>query len=706
MGGYRKIPDRYSPFFDALSDKKSREEHSRDQAEYFNPQNNIFSGQSEFEAVVLQMPMQTTNGSTDQNTDIKFDKTRLRVKGLSELTFSEPCEFKVPGEEQQNNTKMYSYVVCWHPEGLADRKAGESQTSQTSGDIVIAKHQQGPSFMGRQRGLTYAPHVVGRAPGYADPPCPARLAMQAEEGTMSPLGGSGGGVGSISVGAKTSYAGDAYEPSLPTSRPYTPRPNKGSPYNPRGPAKKLTSDQRGPSYNGPDGVAVHPWQVVGACHPTHPNRTRITARFAQKRSTGPHSGVDIGHAGDGPGEPMYAVLDGKISALNHNSKSAGGLIHIKHKAVRKDGKEIKLLTKYMHCEAIYVKSGETVKKGQHIADMGNTGNSYGCHLHFGLRLNYTGKVNPNVMLGLLYPYSSGAKKEIEQNNGEVVSTGGAIVEGATTTVQVNATVGTKISSTTSTASTLLDSYKSRQSKQEGDEFVVDGVKYISKPAADAAIRASELRKSAVAAVPSGQYNNSFESTPAGRKWVVENMYEIGRPGSGASWGPKLGTDGESFWSSWFFKVACLNWWKEPGMDVGKKNGGTYYDYSADEGLRQRNTMQGSPQDWVGKEMFITFRPSEAPLFVGDAVFSGRGGGPTKFSNILAGGPSHMRVITKIVKSGDGFVATVNGGNEGQRVGEGTFKMNADRTMKAGSSYGKSKYLAVYKHVKVISPIVS
>ena len=39
-------------------------------------------------------------------------------------------------------------------------------------------------------------------------------------------------------------------------------------------------------------------------------------------------------------------------------------------------------TLYAHCSSLLVKPGDTVEKGQTIALVGNTGNSYGCHLHF------------------------------------------------------------------------------------------------------------------------------------------------------------------------------------------------------------------------------------------------------------------------------------------------------------------------------------
>jgi murein DD-endopeptidase MepM/ murein hydrolase activator NlpD len=41
----------------------------------------------------------------------------------------------------------------------------------------------------------------------------------------------------------------------------------------------------------------------------------------------------------------------------------------------------------MHASALYVTAGQTVSAGQQIAAVGNTGNSFGAHLHFQVEIN-------------------------------------------------------------------------------------------------------------------------------------------------------------------------------------------------------------------------------------------------------------------------------------------------------------------------------
>ncbi|MEG0070885.1 MAG: peptidoglycan DD-metalloendopeptidase family protein [Raoultibacter sp.] len=83
-----------------------------------------------------------------------------------------------------------------------------------------------------------------------------------------------------------------------------------------------------------------------------------------------HNGIDLAA---GEGTPYYAAADGTVIIAGF-SASAGNWIVISHGGG--------LITKYMHSSAIYVSAGQQVTKGQNIGAVGNTGNSFGAHLHF------------------------------------------------------------------------------------------------------------------------------------------------------------------------------------------------------------------------------------------------------------------------------------------------------------------------------------
>ncbi|MFA7577050.1 MAG: peptidoglycan DD-metalloendopeptidase family protein [Candidatus Muiribacteriota bacterium] len=86
-----------------------------------------------------------------------------------------------------------------------------------------------------------------------------------------------------------------------------------------------------------------------------------------------HAGVDIRGA---IGEQIKAAGDGKVIHASENG-GYGLLVTIQHER----GYE----TRYAHCSKILVKVGDTVKRGQVIARVGNTGVSTGPHLHFEVR---------------------------------------------------------------------------------------------------------------------------------------------------------------------------------------------------------------------------------------------------------------------------------------------------------------------------------
>lgn len=83
-----------------------------------------------------------------------------------------------------------------------------------------------------------------------------------------------------------------------------------------------------------------------------------------------HRGIDI----PAPfGTNIYAADSGTVAEATYHV-SFGNYVLITH--------ENGYATLYAHCSSLLVKPGDTVEKGQTIALVGNTGNSYGCHLHF------------------------------------------------------------------------------------------------------------------------------------------------------------------------------------------------------------------------------------------------------------------------------------------------------------------------------------
>jgi len=84
-----------------------------------------------------------------------------------------------------------------------------------------------------------------------------------------------------------------------------------------------------------------------------------------------HTGIDI----DGDfTSPLYAAADGVVEKAGWNSGGYGLMVLLDHPNGMK--------TRYGHASKLFVKAGDTVKRGQVIAMMGTTGRSTGTHLHF------------------------------------------------------------------------------------------------------------------------------------------------------------------------------------------------------------------------------------------------------------------------------------------------------------------------------------
>ena len=109
-----------------------------------------------------------------------------------------------------------------------------------------------------------------------------------------------------------------------------------------------------------------------------PVRGIITSRFGPRidpinGEPSFHSGVDIKN---NPGTKITATADGVVEVTGHDN-GHGNFIEINHGN--------KFQTSYLHLKKELVKQGQTVKRGQVIGLMGNTGRSTGAHLHYEIR---------------------------------------------------------------------------------------------------------------------------------------------------------------------------------------------------------------------------------------------------------------------------------------------------------------------------------
>lgn len=118
--------------------------------------------------------------------------------------------------------------------------------------------------------------------------------------------------------------------------------------------------------------------------------TYVSSSFKMRTLNGvtrQHNGIDICRWAGTHGASIVAVKDGTVEYANHNGYGGGYGLYV----VINHGNGVK--TYYAHLSSVHVNTGDYVTQGTVIGLAGNTGYSFGAHLHFGLMIN-GGWVNP------------------------------------------------------------------------------------------------------------------------------------------------------------------------------------------------------------------------------------------------------------------------------------------------------------------------
>ncbi len=107
-----------------------------------------------------------------------------------------------------------------------------------------------------------------------------------------------------------------------------------------------------------------------------PSNGRFSSGYGYRKSLGDfHTGVDFAGA---TGTKIWAADGGVVTHAGWKG-NYGYCVIINHQ----NG----YTTYYAHCSKLLVKVGDKVAKGEQIAKVGNTGRSYGAHVHFEIRKN-------------------------------------------------------------------------------------------------------------------------------------------------------------------------------------------------------------------------------------------------------------------------------------------------------------------------------
>ena len=146
-------------------------------------------------------------------------------------------------------------------------------------------------------------------------------------------------------------------------------------------ARQAAEDTRTSSGGGGTSTGTYMWPLpgVGADH------------ISQYYSAGVHNGIDIWCA---EGTPIVAIDGGVVVMARYTPYADTGNYTVIYNGT--------CYMEYMHQSALAVSEGQTVSQGQVIGYVGNTGNSYGAHLHLSIGYGssyWCNRVDPAPYIG-------------------------------------------------------------------------------------------------------------------------------------------------------------------------------------------------------------------------------------------------------------------------------------------------------------------
>ena len=156
------------------------------------------------------------------------------------------------------------------------------------------------------------------------------------------------------------------------------------------------------------------------CRVLKSGKCEVSQRYKGSR----HNGIDLVGAGytlDYVVAHSDGTVVGVVSNINYNTSKSGRRIYGNYVKIKHDNG---MFTFYAHLKygSVAVKVGDRVTKGQVLGYMGNTGYSFGAHLHFEIRNINNIQIDPTPYVGADLPATEKQDANISNNASYKVGT--------------------------------------------------------------------------------------------------------------------------------------------------------------------------------------------------------------------------------------------------------------------------------------------